>query len=150
MYAGALQAWYARLALVPPFMSELTHNSFLDMLTEISELSLGQPITYRSLADEESEAESLDGCDDEVGKPSLVVSAANIPAYDRCREKGNSSTDLERDRVLVDWFAGWAAVNAQRHRKFTAISGVAPLFNQESDRWGHVRICFTNLARKSY
>jgi hypothetical protein len=120
-------------------ISNLIPNSFLDMLTEITELSLGQPATYRSPADDESEAESLDGCDDEVGRSSLVVSPANIPAYDRCCTKGSDSTDWESDRVLVEWFAGWAAQNAQRHRKFPAVSGVATLFNQESDRWGHVR-----------
>jgi hypothetical protein len=109
------------------------------MLTEITELSLGQPATYRSLADDESEAESLDGWDDEVGRSSLVVSPANIPAYDRCHVKDSASTDWESDRVLVEWFAGWAAQNAQRHRKFPAVSEVAPLLNQESDRWGHVR-----------
>jgi hypothetical protein len=109
------------------------------MLTEITELSLGQPATYRSSADDESEAESLDGWDDEVGRSSLVVSPANIPAYDRCYAKDNGSSDWESDRVLVEWFAGWAAQNAQRHRKFPAVSGVAPLLNQESDRWGHVR-----------
>jgi hypothetical protein len=100
---------------------------------------LGQPVTYRSLVGEESEAESLDGGDDEVGKPSLVVSHANIPTYDRTRRKGTSSTEFESDRVLVEWFAGWAAQNSQRHRKFAAISVAAPLLMQESDRWGHVR-----------
>jgi hypothetical protein len=114
-------------------------NSFLDMLTEITELSFGQPATYRNLADDESEAESLDGRDDEMGRSSLVVSPANIPAYDCCHAKGNGSVDWESDRVLVEWFAGWAAQNAQRHRKFPAVSEVASLLNQESDRWGHVR-----------
>jgi hypothetical protein len=119
------------------------------MLTEISDLSLGQPITYRSLADEESEAESLDGCDDQVGKPSLVISPANIPAYDHCRRKGNGTTYVEGDKVpiecekvLIEWFAGWAAINAQRHRKFSAISGMAPFFSEKSDQWGHVRWSF--------
>ena len=124
----------------------LIPNSFLDMLTEITELSLGQPTTYRSLVDDESEAESLDGGDDEVGRSSLVVSPANIPAYDCCHAKGNDSIDWESDRVLVEWFAGWAAQNAQRHRKFPAVSGVASLLNQESNRWGHVRCSGINLA----
>jgi hypothetical protein len=124
----------------------LIPNSFLDMLTEITELSLGQPATYRSLADDESEAESLDGWDDEVGRSSLVVSPANIPAYDCCHAKGNDLIDWESDRVLVEWFAGWAAQNAQRHRKFPAVSGVASLLNQESNRWGHVRCSGINLA----
>lgn len=114
----------------------LISNSFLDMLTAISELSLGQPVTYQSLTNEESEAESLDGCNDEGGKPGLVVSPANIPAYDRCH--ANSSTSLEKERVLVEWFAGWAAQNAQRHRKFCAISGMVSFVSQESERWGHV------------
>ena len=115
------------------------------MLTEISELSLGQPVTYRSLADEDSEAESLEGCDNEFGKASLVVSPANIPAYDRCRRRGTVSTELEgdtvsiqRDKVLIDWFAGWAAMNAPKHRKFPAISGAAALSGEKSDQWGHV------------
>ena len=107
----------------------------MDILTEISELSLGQPATYRILVNEESEAESLEGSDDEFGKPSLVVSPSNILAYDRCCKNGNNSTELERDQVLVEWFAGWAAQNAQRHRKFPAISS----FSHESDKWGHVR-----------
>src|ERR1700722_16415218 len=117
----------------------LIPNSFLDMPTEITRLSFEQPAPYRSLADDESEAESLDGRDDEMGRSSLVVSPANIPAYDCCHAKGNGSIDGESDRVLVEWFAGWAAQNAQRHRKFPAVSEVASLLNQESDRWGHVR-----------
>jgi hypothetical protein len=112
------------------------------MLTEISELSQGQPVNYRSLADEESEAESLDGCDDEVGKASLVVSPANIPAYHRCRGQVQNSTEFEGDKVLIEWFAGWAALNARRHRKFPAISGVAPFLSEKSDRWGHVGCSF--------
>jgi len=120
------------------------------MLTEISDLILGQPVTYRSLADEETDAESLDGCDDEVGKPSLVVSPANIPAYDRCRRKGNGTTHVEGDKVpiecdevLLEWFAGWAAINAQRHRKFPAISGMASFISVKSVQWGHVRRSFS-------
>jgi hypothetical protein len=141
--------------VVPPsphFSScNLTPHSFLDMLTEVSELSHGQPVAYRSLGDGESEAESLNGCDDEVGKASLVVSPARIPAYDRCPRKANGSTEsgdnnvsVERDKVLIEWFAGWAATNVQRHRKFPAISGVAPFLSDVSDRWGHVR-CFDSI-----
>lgn len=109
------------------------------MLTEISELSQYQPANYRSLVDEESERESLDGRDDEVGKAGLVVSPANIPAYDRRREKEHNSTQFEGDKALLEWFAGWAALNAQRHRKFAAISGVAPFLSDKLNRWGHVR-----------
>jgi hypothetical protein len=116
------------------------------MLTKVSELSHGQPVAYRSLVDEESEAESLNGYDDEVGKASLVVSPASIPAYDRCSRKANRSAEaggdnmsVERDKVLIEWFAGWAATNVQRHRKFPAISGVASFLTDVSGRWGHVR-----------
>jgi len=123
---------------------------FLDILGEVSELSMNQPVSYRSLPNEESEAESLDGYDDEFRKPSLVVSPANILAYDRCCGKANGSTELERDEILVEWFAGWAAQNAQRHRKFAAISGLSPLSVHELDRWGHVRCLCSSVNIRSH
>lgn len=117
----------------------LIPNSFLDMLTEISELSLGEPITYWSLEDEESEAESLEGGDDDFGKASPVVSPANIPAYSVCRGKSSLLTGTAGEKVLIEWFAGWAALNARKHRKFAAISGISPFLGDWSHRWGHVR-----------
>jgi hypothetical protein len=127
------------------------------MLAEVSELSQCQPVAYQTLMGEESEAESLNGCDDEVGKASLVVSPASIPAYDRCLRKVTGSTEsggdnqsMKRDKVLIEWFAGWAATNVQRHRKFSAISGVAPFLNDLSDRWGHVRRFYISIQRGKF
>jgi hypothetical protein len=129
---------------------KLTPHSFLDILAEVSELTMNQSVSYRTLPDEESEAESLDGNDDKFGKPSLVVSPAHILGYDCCCGQANGSTELERDRVLVEWFAVWAAQNAQRHRKFAAISGLNPLSIHEFERWGHVRSLCSSVTIRSY
>src|SRR2546423_5739312 len=73
MHPDALQARYARSVCF--FLKSIGINSpsrYLDMLMEIWELSSGQTISYWSLADGASEIESLDGYDDEDGKPGLV------------------------------------------------------------------------------
>lgn len=81
--------------------------------------------------DSSSEAESIDGLSDGSGEPGPVFTPSVIPAYDRQKgvdEKG-------KDRVLIEYFAGWAIAHSGYHRKFVAVT---PFADATYNKWGHV------------
>jgi hypothetical protein len=109
------------------------------MLQELDKLSPGfSALRHHSRSGEESssDAESIDGLSDSCGGPGPVFAPSFIPAYDRpspLKEKG--SDEQWKDRILIDFFAGWGIAHAGSHRKFVAIT---PFSDKAYSKWGHV------------
>lgn len=92
----------------------------------------------RSDGESSSEAESIDGLSDESGAIGAgpLLSPSCIPAYGRPPPANENWSDSTwKDHILVDFFAGWAATNAEFHRRFVAI---ATFPDSVYSKWGHV------------
>ena len=113
---------------------------YLEMLTEVLSEAPIHPTHYERDQSSGSEAESYDGTDEEDGQPSFLVSPAFIPKYDRAPKAEEMAQDVHNEIVLVEFFAGWACVHAQHHRRFVAITPMStdPALKKKWAKWGHV------------
>lgn len=105
------------------------------MLAEVTELCSGQIATYQSSNDDEHEAESLDDCDHESGRPTMLVSPSSLQAYEAGPEAAGDPA--KNEAALVAWFAGWAVQRSHKHRRFAVISSDST-YRQDWKKWGHV------------
>lgn len=87
-----------------------------------------------------SDTESIDGLSDGSGGPGPVFAPSSILAYDRPPPPGKKgSIEHWKDRVLIEYFAGWGIAHAEIHRKLIAIT---PFPDEAYAKWGHVSCPF--------
>ncbi|KAI5299196.1 hypothetical protein KEM55_002457 [Ascosphaera atra] len=104
-----------------------------------------------------STPESLDGCSDDEGQVNPFVSTKYIPQYNARRDadvvpalRGSTMEQRNTDQ-LIEWFSGWALMNAERFRRFVAVTsfaGMKPLDRWK--KWTHIEIMDSKEFMKEF
>jgi hypothetical protein len=96
-------------------------KGLLDILVLLNSL---QPCFTKVSAHSDSDYESLSDDDDTV-HPSKIISPSSLAGYEDAPDVDKTTIET-RERLLVEYFAGWAVQNARRFRRFVAITTLAP------------------------
>ncbi|PGH18839.1 hypothetical protein AJ79_00252 [Helicocarpus griseus UAMH5409] len=133
-----VQGWLLDLSATWPDDKLWRMYCLIDAL--IPEYPLGHYNTYRR----EGSPDSLDGLTDDEGQHHPFISTREIPDYGSRREddhpnipKGLTQTERDTDH-LVEYFAGYALMNADKFRRFVVLTTHKPQPRWQA--WSHIEV----------
>ncbi|KAL2367910.1 hypothetical protein RJ035_003406 [Blastomyces gilchristii] len=142
-----VQRWLSDICVSWP--DDTLWQMYLTINSLIPEYPVGHYNTYRR----EGSPDSLDGLRDDEGQHHPFISTRDIPDYGSRREedypnipKGLTQEERDADH-LIEYFAGYALINADRFRRFVVLTTQKPQPRWQA--WTHIEVMhYPDFKRK--